>query len=72
MQRIVLFVEALDLVHVRRTDEAAVERVGPRVVRALDRLGQFARDIFAQAGAAMTADVEERVQFAAPVAHDDQ
>jgi len=60
MQRIRLLVEPFDLVHVRRTDQAAIERVGPGVIRALNRLGEAALRRFAQPGAAMAADVVVR------------
>ena len=47
-------------------------RVGPRVVRALDRLARSARAGVAETRAAVAADVEERAQLAAPVPEDDQ
>ncbi len=65
-------VEPVDLVHVWRADEPPVGGVGPRVIRALNRLGELARSFTADPGAAMPADVEERAQLAVAVAHDDQ
>ena len=57
------------LVPARRGDEAAVEPVRPRVVRALERLAP-ARAL-AHERAAVAADVEERTQRVLLVAHED-
>ncbi len=42
VQRKVAFVEPVDLMHVWRADEAPVGGVCPRVIRALNRLGELA------------------------------
>ena len=60
VQRIVAFIEAVDVLHVRSADEAAVGRVGPGVIGALDRLGELARSDVADLRSAVPADVEER------------
>ena len=72
MQRIGLLIEAFHLVHVRRADQTPVERVRPRVIRALDRLGEPALGRFAQPRAAVAADVVVRSGVAGLIAqHDD-
>ena len=72
MQRIGLLVEPLDLVHVRRANQAPVECVRPRVIRALNRFGEAALGRFAQPRAAMATDVVVRVALARLIAqHDD-
>src|SRR5216117_629818 len=71
MQRVVSLVEARHLVHVGRADQLPVDRVGPCVVGALDRLGEAAARLLAQSGAAVAAHVVERAQGAVPTAHDD-
>src|SRR2546430_9350211 len=56
----------------RRTEEAAVERVGPRVIGTLNRFGEPAGFRFAQPGAAMAANVVIRPSLARLIAeHDD-
>jgi hypothetical protein len=62
--------ETLDFVHHRRREQSAVQAVGPRVIRALDRSGQPTLCLRAERGAAMPAHVVERAQSAGPVAHD--
>ena len=65
---------AVDLVllHERCADQPPVERIAPRVVRALDRAAQPpGRLLVAQARAAMAADVVEAAQLAV-LAADDQ
>src|SRR5262249_33084097 len=64
-------VEPVHPVHHGGAEEAAVEAVGPGVVGALDRAGQPAARLLAQARAAVPADVEERPHRAAAVAQDD-
>ncbi len=72
VQRIRLLIEAFHLVHVRRANQAPVERVGPRVIWALDRLGEAALGRFAQPRAAMATDVVVRVTLTGLIAqHDD-
>ena len=65
-------VEAGDRVGVRRPAQGAVQGVGPRVVRAAQRAGRargrwLPRLVRHQLGAAMPADVGQRVQPAGPV-----
>ena len=57
--------------HVRRCEEASLETVRPVVIRALDAIGEMPLGLLAQPRAAMTADVEQRVNRARPVARDD-
>ena len=57
VQRIVRAVEPFDLVHVGRAQQTSVERVGPRVVRALDRAAQPPPLLFAESRPAMAAHV---------------
>ena len=64
-----LLVDPALLVPARRRDEAAVEAVRPRVVRALQRLAP-ARAL-ADDRAAVAADVEERAERVLLVAHED-
>src|SRR5439155_22683762 len=71
VQRIVPLVEARDLVHMRRADQRAVERVGPGVVGALYRFGQAAALAVAQPGAAVAAHVVEGAHGAILPAHQD-
>ena len=59
-KRKVCAIEALDLVHLRRRQQAAVEAVGPRVIRALDAAGKRAGRLGAEPRAAMPADVVMR------------
>ena len=70
-ERDVVLAESRRAVHVRRRDEAAVEAVGPGVIRALDALGEVALRLGAQPGAAMPAHVVEPAEPAAAVARDD-
>src|SRR5256885_14510820 len=60
VERVVALVEALYVAHVRRADQGAVERVGPGVIGALDRLGEAPPRLLAQPGAPVAADVVER------------
>ncbi len=59
MQRVVPLVEPRHLVHVRRPDQGPVERVGPRVIGALDRLGEAAPRRLAEPRAAVAAHIIE-------------
>ena len=63
-------IEAVDLVHLRRGQQPAVEAVGPRVIRALDAALERAARLDAQARAAMAADVVMRANRAVRAAHD--
>ena len=71
VQRIVVLPEVRDLLHVRRADQPPVEIVGPRVIRTLDAAGERPLELGAQPGAAMTADVVERVDAPGRRARDD-
>src|SRR5438105_8229525 len=71
MQRVCLLVESFDFMHVRRADQAAIQRVGPRVIGALDRFRQPAPRGFAESRAAMAADIVIRAPLAGLVAQDD-
>jgi len=66
IQRIIFAAEAV--VGVRSPDEAAVESVGPSVIAALNPAGKMSFWAGANAGAAMSADVEKRPQRVTPVA----
>jgi hypothetical protein len=72
VERVVFLPEVRHLLHVRRADQAAVQSVGPGVVRALNAAGELARGVGAQPGAAMAADVVERLHGAGRAARDDQ
>src|SRR5207247_6958790 len=64
--------EPPDFVHGGCADQPAIEGIRPRVVRTLDRLGQPARGRFAEARAAVAADVVVRMPLARLIAqHDD-
>jgi len=70
MQRVLVLAESRR--HVRRREQTACEVVGPRVIRTLDPFDEVTLGLFAQPCAAMTADVEQRVDLARSVArHDD-
>src|SRR6185503_15507375 len=71
MQREILLVEPSDLLHVRGTDQASIEAVRPRVIRALNRAGELARRRRADARPAMPADVEQASELTITTAHDD-
>ncbi len=71
-QRIVLFAERLDLVHERGAGQLAVERIGPRVVAALNGLRKRPGRLVDEAGPAVAADVVVRVDVPRVVSeHDD-
>src|SRR5438045_9729070 len=71
MERIGLLVESLDFMHVRRANQATIQRVGPRVIGALNRFRQPATRGFAEPRAAMAADIVIRAPVAGLVAQDD-
>src|SRR5206468_2723777 len=71
VERVVPLVEARDLVHVRRADQGPIERVRPRVVGALDRLGEAPVLRLAQPGAAVAAHIIEGPHYAVLAAHHD-
>src|SRR5207249_4571834 len=58
--------------HVRRAEQTAGEVVVPRVVRTLDAIDEVALRISTDSRAAMTADVEQRVNAAVLAARDDE
>src|SRR5262245_54841702 len=58
VQRIIELAEAGDLLHVGRGKQAAIDGVRPSIIGALDRLAEMAGRFTAEAGAAMSADVE--------------
>src|SRR2546425_8298054 len=72
VERVVALVEALYVAHVRRADQGAVERVGPGVIGALDRLGEAPPRLLAQPGAPVAADVVERPHDAVLSPHHDE
>src|SRR5438094_3120675 len=57
--------------HVRRGKKPSAEIVRPRVIRTLNPIREMAVGLIADARAAMTADVEQRVHLSRSVAHDD-
>src|SRR5271169_4455411 len=59
------------VVCVRSADEAPVESVGPTVIAALDASREMSFGGRADAGTAMPAHVEKRLQRASPVASND-
>ena len=71
MQREVRLVEPRHLLHRGRADQPAVDRVGPRVVAALDRLPEMSRLLGAEPRAPVATDVEESVQDSRAVPEDD-
>ena len=71
VQRVVGLAEVRHFVHVRRADQAAVEVVGPGVIRALDAAGERAVRLGAQLRAAVPADVVERVDGGRAAGDDD-
>ena len=71
MERIALLVEPFDFVHMRRADQAAIERVGPGVIGALNRFGQPARGRFAQPGTAVATHVVVRATLTGLIAQND-
>ncbi len=75
VQRVVVPVERLVLVHVGRPDEPPVEVVGPRVIRALEGLvdvpARAQPGLVEQLRPSMGADVVEAAELAVPIARDD-
>jgi len=69
VQRVLVLAEAGR--HMRRRQQAALQIVGPVVIRALDAIDEVALGLLAEPRAAMAADVEERVHGARPVSRDD-
>src|SRR5439155_1871042 len=70
-QRIIDLAEVLDAVGGWSADEAAVEPPRPRVIRALDRLGQLPRRRRAESRAPVAAHVVEGAERARVVTEDD-
>src|SRR6185312_10313760 len=64
-------IEALGAAHVRRADETSVERIGPRVIRALDVRIEMSGRLLADARAPMPADIVKRARRAALIPRDD-
>jgi hypothetical protein len=64
-------IEPFHVLHCRRSQQRTIERVRPRVIRALDRLTQLAARVVAKPSAAVAADIEVGVQNALAVAHND-
>jgi hypothetical protein len=72
VKRIRLLVEPFHFIHMRRADQATIERVRPGVIGTLNRLGQPAPGRFTESRAAMTADVVVGAQLTGLIAqHDD-
>src|SRR5688500_11771302 len=72
MEWVVALVEALDLLHVRRAGQPAVEPIRPGVIRTLDRLREAPTRRLAQPRPAMPADVVERANGPGAITkHDD-
>ena len=69
MERVLVLAEIRR--HVRRGEQAALEIVGPIVIRALNPLDEVPFGLLAQPRAAMPADVEQRVNRPGRVARDD-
>src|SRR2546421_2961309 len=67
----VVFAAEIQLLHVRRAEQATVERVGPTMVGALDASLKVALGGRTNAGAAMATDVEEGLHAAGCIARDD-
>jgi hypothetical protein len=70
VEREVALPEVRDFVHVRRADQASVEVVGPRVIRALDAARKLSGLLRAQPRPAMTAHVMEGGHTTRGVARD--
>src|SRR5688572_13500181 len=72
MQRMLRFIEALDFVHVRGTDQSAIQTIRPGMVRALERLAELPVLFLAQPCPAMAADIIESARLPALVPQDNQ
>ena len=72
MERMFSFIEAIDMLHMRRAQQSPIQPIGPGVIRTLDNLGEMPLLRFAHPGPAMTADIVEPVQLALLVADNDQ
>src|SRR5882724_6489788 len=72
MQRIVRLIESQQLIHVRRANQSAIERVGPSMIRALNRSGQLSVSVFNESTSAVATHIVKPVDLAAFVAHNDQ
>src|SRR5262249_24434705 len=57
--------------HVRRRQQMALEVVGPGVVGTLDAIDEVPLGLFAQPGAAVAANVEQRADLARSIPRDD-
>src|SRR5688572_29186387 len=71
LERKVRLVEAFGLLHVGRTDQSSVGRVGPGVIGTLNGLAEASPGFLADAGAPMAADVVEGPERPLAVAQDD-
>src|SRR5262245_1366309 len=69
MERIVLLAEFRR--HMRRREQPSIQVVRPRVVGALDAAGEMTFRLLAQPCAAVTTDVEQRLDLARSIARDD-
>jgi hypothetical protein len=68
-QGVIGSLEAVDLVHLRRGQQPAVESVGPRMIGTLDAALEGSAALHAQPRAAMTAHVVKRANRAVRAAH---
>jgi len=71
VERIVSFAETLNLFHMRRVGQRAVEFVSPPVILALNPARKLAFFLLAKHGAAMATDIVESADIALFVARDD-
>src|SRR5262249_12940482 len=70
-QRIIRFVESRRLIHVRRAKQSPIERVRPRVIRALN-CGGVAILLFAKSRPTVTAHIVKRADRRSLILRDDQ
>src|SRR4030095_10049289 len=70
-QRIISLIESRRLIHVRRAKQSPIQRVRPRVIRALNRCGVTIL-LFAKSRPAVTANVVERADRRSLILPDDQ
>src|SRR5687767_8880415 len=72
MERMFRFIEAIDLLHMRRAQQCPIQPIGPGVIRTLDGLGKLTPLGFAHPRPAMTTDVVESMELVLLVADNDQ
>src|SRR6266576_3745471 len=71
MQRVIRLIESWHVIHERRPKQSPIQRVGPRVIRALNRCGVSIL-LFAKSRPAVTANVVKAADRRSLIFRDDQ